>query len=54
WNEYGIGKANLRAGLPAPLSGSVDNRWKHSNGAWIRSEIWACVAPACPDLAARL
>ena len=29
WNEYGIGKANLRAGLPAPLSGWVNNEeWR--------------------------
>lgn len=54
WNEYGLSKANQRAGLPPPLSGSCHNRWKHSNGAWIRSEIWACLAPGCPDLAARL
>lgn len=51
WNEYGIGKANLRAGLLPPLSGEFGNVWKHSNGAWIRSEVWACLAPGCPDLA---
>ncbi len=51
WNEYGIGKANMRAGLLPPLSGHYNNNWKHSNGAWIRSEIWACLAPGCPDVA---
>lgn len=52
WNEYGIARANIVAGLPPPLSGSVCNdKWKNSNGAWIRSEIWACVFPATPDWA---
>jgi len=54
WNEYGVCKANMRAGLLPPLSGEYENAvWKHSNGAWIRSEIWACLAPGCPDLALR-
>ncbi|MGQ9455545.1 MAG: ADP-ribosylglycohydrolase family protein [Armatimonadota bacterium] len=53
WNEYGICKANMRAGLMPPLSGEYHNHWKHSNGAWIRSEIWACLAPGCPDIAIR-
>ena len=53
WNEYGISKANSRLGLTPPLTGSHRNEhWKHSNGAWIRSEVWACLAPAAPDLAA--
>ena len=50
WNEYGIGKANMKAGIPPPLSGDYNNPWKHSNGAWIRSEIWACCTPGRPDL----
>ncbi len=46
WNEYGVCKGNLREGFVAPLSGEVNNdRWKHSNGAWIRTEIWACLFP---------
>ena len=53
WNEYGIGKANMRRGLTPPLSGDYDNNWRDSNGAWIRTEIWASVAPAAPELAAR-
>jgi hypothetical protein len=53
WNEYGINKANQRVGLIPPLSGEYNNEWKHSNGAWIRSEIWACLAPGCPDIAIR-
>ena len=53
WNEYGIGKNNMRAGLLPPLSGEYHNDWKHSNGAWIRTEVWACMAPGCPDVALR-
>lgn len=48
WNEYGIGKANARLGLLPPLSGDYNNSWKHSNGAWIRTEIWACLCPGDP------
>jgi ADP-ribosylglycohydrolase len=52
WNEYGICKSNMRAGLIPPLSGECYNDlWRNSNGAWIRSEIWACLAPGCPDIA---
>jgi ADP-ribosylglycohydrolase len=53
WNEYGIGKSNMKAGLLPPLSGQYENAWKHSNGAWIRSEIWACCAPGCPEIATK-
>ena len=53
WNEYGIGKSNLRLGLLPPLSGDYRNDWKDSNGAWIRTEVWACMAPGCPDVAIR-
>ena len=52
WNEYGIGKSNMKAGFFPPMSGEMDNlRWKHSNGAWIRSEIWASLFPGQPDKA---
>jgi len=55
WNEYGVGKANMKLGLLPPLSGEFNNQqWKHSNGAWIRSEIWACLAPGYPALAAKI
>jgi ADP-ribosylglycohydrolase len=54
WNEYGVGKANMRLGIMPPLSGEYNNaKWKTSNGAWIRSEIWACLAPGNPMLAAQ-
>lgn len=55
WNEYGVGIKNMKLGLLPPLSGHYNNaKWRTSNGAWIRSEIWACLAPGCPGLAARL
>ncbi|MDR0313599.1 MAG: ADP-ribosylglycohydrolase family protein [Treponema sp.] len=53
WVEYGTGKANLRAGLEPPLTGLIDNTYKDSCGCFIRSEIWACLAPGQPQLAAR-
>lgn len=54
WNEYGIAKTNLRLGLLPPMSGEVDNeKWKTSNGAWIRSEVWAGLSPAAVDGAIR-
>lgn len=51
WNEYGIGKNNMETGLMPPLSGDAYNDWNNSNGAWIRTEIWASLAPACPEVA---
>ena len=53
WNEYGQCKANMKLGLLPPLCGEYNNKWKHSNGAWIRTEVWACMAPAAPDVAIR-
>ena len=54
WAEYGVSKKNLHLGLLPPLSGEFRNdKWKHSNGAWIRSEVWACLAPGFPNVAIR-
>lgn len=53
WAEYGAAKRNIRVGMLPPLSGSVGNIYRNSNGAWIRTEIWACLAPAHPDVAVR-
>jgi len=53
WVEYGMGKANLRAGLQPPMSGSIDNVYQNSCGCFIRSEIWACLAPGMPELATK-
>lgn len=52
WAEYGTAKINMRQGLQPPLSGSTNNVYKHSCGAFIRSEIWACIAPGLPRVAA--
>lgn len=53
WVEYGTGKNNLRAGIMPPLSGSLSNDFKDSCGCFIRSELWACLCPGHPALAAR-
>ena len=53
WAEYGVGKTNLRLGLQPPVSGGFVNHYKDSNGAWIRSELWACLMPGHPELAVR-
>ncbi len=54
WNEYGACLNNVSHGFYPPLSGVVNNeKWKWSNGAWIRSEIWACCFPGSPDEAIR-
>ncbi len=54
WSEYGNGKANVVMGLLPPLSGEINNDpWRHSNGAWIRSEVWACMAPGVPNIAVK-
>ena len=50
WNEYGVAKTNIANGLFPPLSGAFNNEiWRNSNGAWIRSEIWAALFPGDPD-----
>lgn len=54
FSEYGIARTNMQNGLTPPLCGDAENNvWKHSNGAWIRTEIWATLAPAMPDVAVR-
>src|SRR5258706_10593614 len=53
WDEYGLSKTNLRLGLLPPVSGFYNNWFKNCMGSPIRSEIWACVAPGVPSIAAR-
>lgn len=53
WDEYGVAKRNLAEGLEPPLSGSFDNWFTRGMGAAIRSEIWACLAPGNPAVAAK-
>ncbi len=52
WNEYGVGKRNWAEGLVPPHTGSFDNWFTCGEGAAIRSELWACLAPGDPDRAA--
>lgn len=53
WSEYGIAKINMRSGLVPPFSGTLFNEYKDSCGCFLRSEIWACLTPGNPRLAAR-
>jgi len=53
WAEYGTAKINMRTGLQPPVSGFFNNSFKDSCGSFIRSEIWACIAPGSPRTAAQ-
>ena len=53
WSEYGAGRNNLRYGLLPPISGWYNNHNKDSCGCFIRSEIWACLAPGHPEIAVK-
>src|SRR5450830_859416 len=46
WNEYGFCNRNLARGLKPPISGCFENHFIDEMGSPIRSEIWACLAPA--------
>ena len=52
-DEYGVALRNLNLGLKPPLTGSYDNLFINGMGAAIRSDIWACLAPGNPVLAAQ-
>ena len=53
-DEYGVSVHNHAMKLYAPLSGQYNNKFTDGMGAAIRSELWACLAPANPTLAAAL
>lgn len=53
-DEYGFSLRNLDRGLRPPISGIFENRDIDCMGAPIRSEVWACLAPADPQRAAAL
>ena len=55
FGEYAICRKNMELGVMPPMTGETENNsfLKHSNGAWIRTEVWACLFPCLPDLAAR-
>lgn len=49
-NEYGIAKNNINNGFKASIAGDMENNiWKDSNGAWIRTEVWATLCPGAVD-----
>ncbi len=50
-SEYGVTRSNLKAGIQSPLCGIIGNNYYNSNGAFIRSEIWAAMAPGTPEKA---
>jgi len=53
--EYAVFKKNYRRGIHPPYSGRFNNSYYlEGMGCPIRSEIWACVAPGDPELAAAL
>ncbi len=54
WNEYGFCTRNLNRGLRPPVSGCFENYYVDEMGSPIRSEIWSCLAPGDPDLAASM
>lgn len=54
WMEYGFCMRNLLLGLRPPVSGGFNNYWVDEMGSPIRSEIWACLAPADPQRAASM
>lgn len=53
WSEYGAGRNNLRRGHLPPVTGMLCNPYAQSNGAFIRSEIWACLCPGNPASAVK-
>lgn len=52
-DEYAVAMRNLALGIRPPWSGSYDNCYVNGMGAAIRSELWACLAPGDPALAAK-
>lgn len=52
FDEYGLSKTNMIKGLEPPVCGWHNNSFKHCMGSPIRSEIWACITPGLPELAA--
>jgi len=51
-DEYGLHKTNIRKGMSPPVSGWYNNAFRDCMGSPIRSEIWACITPGLPAVAA--
>ncbi|OGF44686.1 MAG: hypothetical protein A2452_07860 [Candidatus Firestonebacteria bacterium RIFOXYC2_FULL_39_67] len=54
WDEYGFCARNLDRGLLPPISGCFENFYIDNMGSPIRSEIWACLFPGNPEVAAEM
>lgn len=52
-DEYAVAVRNMEMGLRPPWTGRYDNYYTCGMGAAIRSELWACLAPGNPALAAK-
>lgn len=52
WDEYEYAIYNLRRGLTPPITGAFNNWFRQSDGAAIRTELWAMIAPGAPQVAA--
>jgi ADP-ribosylglycohydrolase len=53
FDEYGLSKTNMKKGLPPPVCGWNNNEFRDCMGSPIRSEIWACLTPGHPEIAAK-
>ncbi|NSW91097.1 MAG: ADP-ribosylglycohydrolase family protein [Firmicutes bacterium] len=53
FDEYGLSKTNMKKGLLPPVCGWYNNAFRDCMGSPIRSEIWACVTPGHPEIAAK-
>jgi ADP-ribosylglycohydrolase len=53
FDEYGLSKTNMKKGLLPPICGWYNNAFRDCMGSPIRSEIWACISPGHPEIAAR-
>ncbi len=53
-DEYGPARSNHLDLVYAPASGRFRNKFGNGMGAAIRSELWACLSPGNPVLAAQL
>ena len=51
-DEYGVACWNIRRGFAPPVTGKHNNMFTDGMGAAIRAEIWACLFPGRPELAA--
>jgi ADP-ribosylglycohydrolase len=51
WDEFGWTTWNLQRALEAPISGSFNNWFRASTGAFSRCTIWALAAPGAPQTA---